>query len=153
MSREQNTFLMRIRESSIPAARLKTAVIILLCGLMTGCGLFDSGVVWKEGNYELVWIDVPNDVTLSYVLDKDSAVGRVEARVYSVGWDGRYVVAKQHPKGDKTITNYFIIDAQKDSKYADPAQTVIGPLTEAEYQQKSAALKLPRFSKTLESLQ
>jgi hypothetical protein len=134
-------------------AHSKITAVVFLCGLLTGCGLFDSGVVWRGGHYELAWIDIPDNVTLYYDAGNNSAIGRVEARVFAVGWDGRYVVAKQHPKGDKSITNYFIVDSQKDAPFADVKQAVIGPLTEAEFQQKSAQLKLPPFTKVLESLQ
>ena len=69
----------------------------------------------------------PDDVYLSYVLGNSSSIGRVDARVFAAGWDGRYLVAKQHPKGDKSVTNYFIIDSQKDSPSADAKQVVTGP--------------------------
>ncbi len=73
--------------------------------------------------------------------------------MFSVGYDGKYVVAKQHPHGRKSITNYFIIDAQKDSKMASNKDVVIGPLNEQEFQKKVKELNLPAFTKTLESLQ
>ena len=100
----------------------------------------------------MIWIDIPDDVTLSYDLGQNSAVGRIEERVFAVGWDGRYVVAQQHPKGNKSITNYFYIDSQKDSAYADAKQVVVGPLSEAEFKKKSEELKLPPFTKVLKSL-
>ena len=120
--------------------------------LVSNCGLFDSGEVSRGGPYKLSWIDIPENVTLSYDLGKGSSVGRIEEQVFAVGWDGRYLVAQQHPKGNKKITNYFVIDAKKDSPSADPKDVVIGPLTETEYKTKSAELKLPPFTKELESL-
>jgi hypothetical protein len=131
---------------------LKITAIVLLSGLLAGCGHFDSGLVWRGGPYALIWIDIPDDVKLSYDAGKGSWLGRVDARVFAVGWDGRYVVAKQHPKGDKNITNYFVIDSQKDSLNADAEKVVIGPLGEEEFQKRSAELKLPPFTKVLESL-
>jgi len=127
-------------------------IITGFCLLLAGCGLFDSGVVWRGGPYIRGWIDLPDQVTLSYDLGKGASVGRIEARVFTVGWDGRYLVAKQHPAGDKKVTNFYIIDAQKDGPYADEKKVVIGPLSEAEFKKKAAELSLPGFSKVLSSL-
>ncbi len=100
----------------------------------------------------LLWIDLPNVVTLSYDLGNGSSTPRVDEQVFSVGYDGRYVVAKQHPGGNKSITNYFIVDARKDSKTAINKDVVTGPLSEQEFQKKAKELNLPAFTKTLESL-
>ena len=120
--------------------------------LISSCGLFDSGEVWSGGPYKLSWIDIPGNVTLSYDLGEGASIGRIEEQVFAVGWDGNYLVAQQHPKGDKNIINYFIIDAKKDSPKAEPKDVVIGPLTEAEYKVKSEELNLPKFTKILTSL-
>ena len=72
--------------------------------------------------------------------------------MFAVGWDGRYLVAKQHPQGEKKITNYFIIDAKKDGPYADPKRVVEGPMSETEYLKRSGELHLPHFCKELASL-
>jgi hypothetical protein len=130
----------------------KRAMVFTLCLILAGCGLFDSGTPWKGGPYKLVWIDDPKAVTLSYDAGKGASIPRVEEQVYSVGYDGRYVVAKQHPNRDKRITNYFIVDAAKDSKMANNKDVVIGPLNEEEFKTKSKELNLPAFMKTLESL-
>ena len=134
------------------SAYLKNITVILLCGLLTSCGFFDSRREWKGGHYILIWIDIPEDVTLSYDLGKNSSAVRVGERVFAVGWDGRYVVAQQHPKGNKSITNYFFIDSQKDSAHAGPKEVVVGPLSEAEFKKKAEELKLPPFTRVLESL-
>ncbi len=131
---------------------LNVVLVGLVFMLVSSCGLLDSREVWRGGPYRLSWIDIPENVTLSYDLGKGSSIGRIGEQVFAVGWDGRYLVAQQHPKGNKKITNYFIIDAKKDSPTADQRDVVIGPLTEAEYKTKSAELKLPPFTKELESL-
>lgn len=101
----------------------------------------------------LLWIDDPKAVTLSYDLGNGASTPRVDEQVFSVGYDGRYVVAKQHPNRDKRVTNYFIIDVQKDSKMAANKDVVTGPLNEQEFQKKVKELKLPAFTKTLELLE
>lgn len=119
---------------------------------MSGCGLFDSGVVWKGGPYILGWIDIPENVTVSYDLGNGNSIGRIDECVFSVGWNGEYLVAKQHPGCDKKLTYFYIIDAKKDNSDADLSKVVIGPLSEAQYLVKSGELKLPVFTKTLASL-
>ena len=99
-----------------------------------------------------MWIDLPDDVGLSYDADNGAWLGRIDPHVFAVGWDGHYLVAQQHPKGDKRVTNYFIIDSTKDSMKAEVKAVVIGPLTESEFGKKSVELNLPTFSKVLESL-
>ena len=126
------------------------AFLLALCCISAGCGLFDSGIVWRHGSYALMWIDVPDDMSLSYVAGKGAWSGRVEPRVFAVGANERYIVAKQHPDGNKGITNYFIVDMKEDS----PSKPVVmGPLTEEDFAKKSAELTLPLFTKVLESLQ
>jgi len=124
----------------------------LLGLLLTGCGLFDSGVEWRGGPYVLMWIDIPQDVYLSRDLGNGSWSPRIEARVFAVGWDGRYLVAQQHPGGDKKTTNYYVIDSRKDADNADGKKALIGPLTKAEFAKKAAELRLPGFTKVLASL-
>ena len=132
---------------------LRVALSALLLGSLSSC-VFDSGVEWRGGPYALLWIDLPERVTLDRVVqDGDSFIGRVDATVFAVGWDGRYVVAKQHPYGDRSRTDYFIIDSRKDGEYADAADVVVGPLNSDQYAKKEAELNLPKFSKTLASLQ
>jgi len=129
--------------------------LILVTGLyliLSGCGLFDSGVVWRGGPYVLGWIDKPENVTISYDLGDGDSIGRIDYCVFAVGWNGNYLVAKHHPGCDKKITNFYIIDAKKDDRFSGPEKAVIGPLTEMQYFEKAKKLKLPMFSKELVSL-
>ena len=127
--------------------------LVGLCTAAVGCGFFDSGVEWRDGPYILIWIDVPSSTTLNYDLEGGTSVGRIDETVFSVGRNDRYIVAKQHPRGDKGITNYFFIDKAKDHPYADPHDVVVGPLSEMEFRTKARELRLPEFTKTLASLQ
>ena len=129
----------------------KITTIFFLCLVLTAC-LCDSGRPWEKGPYMLLWIDDPSAVTLSRDLSNGSSTLRVDEQVFSVGYDGRYVVAKQHPHGNKKITNFFIIDAQKDSRMAANKDVVTGPLNDREFQKKAKELNLPAFTKTLDSL-
>lgn len=128
-------------------------MLYAIAPFIAGCYLIDSGIEWRGGPYRLGWIDEPNAVTLSFAGDSDHLSGRIDSVVFAVGWDGRYLVAKQHPDGKKDITNYFVIDSANDSAAADPAKVVIGPLNEENFQNMSKNLGLPRFSKTLATLE
>jgi hypothetical protein len=132
--------------------RLQLATVLVGCELFcAGCSLFDSGVEWRDGKYALIWIDLPDEVSLSYEVSEGGWVGLVEPRVFAVGADDRYVVAKQHPGGDRLSTHYFIVDRRQDVvRHSERAIT--GPLTETEFQRKATELRLPPFTKVLESL-
>ena len=133
------------------ARHIKSLFALLVASCMsTSCGLFDSGIVWRHGPYGLLWIDLTEDVRLSYDMGNGSWLGKVEPRVFAVGANSRHIVAKQHPGGAKNVTNYFIIDLRVDS----PMNTgVIGPLTAEAFSEKSRDLALPEFTKILTSLQ
>lgn len=126
---------------------------LLIASLLTSCGLFDSGVEWRAGPYALLWLDTAESTSIYRELGEGRWIGRVDSTVFAVGWDGRYLVAKQHPKNDRRTTNYFIVNASKDSDYIDPTEIVTGPLTASEFQKKNTELHLPAFSKVLDTLQ
>ncbi|HMN47365.1 MAG TPA: hypothetical protein PKE27_22510 [Povalibacter sp.] len=128
-------------------------VLASLCLYMGACGLWNSGIEWRGGPYILIWIDDPSTPRLGYDLGEGTSVGRIDETVFAVGWDGRYVVAKQHPDGNKNVTNYFFIDSNNDQPHSDPGAVVVGPLNESEFSNKARELGLPAFSKTLRSLQ
>jgi hypothetical protein len=127
--------------------------LIGLCTAAAGCGFFDSRIECRDGPYILIWIDIPSSTTLNYALEGGTSVGRIDETVFSVGRNERCIVAKQHPRDDKSVTNYFFIDKDKDKPYADPRDFVVGPLSEMEFHAKAKELGLPEFRKTLTSLQ
>jgi len=104
------------------------------------------------GNYRLMSADAPEQMSVCYSHDKGGSV-RIGETVFSVGWDNRYIVAKQHPNNDRTITNYYYLEMAKDSMYAQPSTSVTGPLTALEYASKQSELKLPDFTRTLSDLE
>jgi hypothetical protein len=133
--------------------RFRCFIILAMAGILSSCGLFDSGIEWRGGPYALLWIDTSENVSICRELADDNWIGRVDSTVFAVGWDGRYLVAKQHPDGDRSKTNYFIVDSRNDTPYVDPTKVVTGPLTALEFQRKTIEMKLPKFSKVLKSLQ
>jgi hypothetical protein len=128
-------------------------LIAVSCALLlSACGLFDYGIEWRSGPYGLVWVDLPSEVSLSYDMGSGSWATIVEPCVFAVGANQEYIVAKQHPGGNKSITNYFIVNIRAGAPKADWKEGVIGPLAEKDFEERSATMKLPAFTKTLESL-
>jgi len=128
-------------------------IALVISASVTSCSLFDSGIEWRAGPYALLWIDTADNISLCRDLGKGSWIGRVDAMVFAVGWNGRYAVAKQHPAGDRSKTDYFIVDSLRDSDLASQSGVVLGPLNKDEYEKKALELKLPKFTKVLESLE
>ena len=119
--------------------------------LFSGCGfVHDEHLV---GPYRLIAVDVSEQMNVSYSLDSGEAVGRIPETVFAVGWDDHYIVAKQHPNNDRAVTNFFYLDIARDSKYADPSTSVVGPLTESDFSSKQTQLHLPNFHRTIKSLE
>jgi len=121
--------------------------------LMSGCfAWFDFGVEWQDGNYALTWVDSYNSMALSYSTGPDRWGTVIESQVFAVGSDERYIVARQHPQGSRSVTMYFIVDKAQPPNSRDLTKTVVGPLSEQAFATKQAELKLPAFSKTIEVL-
>jgi hypothetical protein len=122
-----------------------------MIALLSGCGDFvhDEHLI---GPYDLSAIDVGDQMSVYYELSNGGGIGRIDQTVFSVGWNTRYIVAKQHPDNNRSVTNFYYLDMTKDSPYADPKVSVTGPLTEAEFTRKKAELGLPPFSRTIDYL-
>lgn len=119
--------------------------------LVSGCGFVHDEHI--TGPYRLIAVDVDSQMSISYDLGDGSAVGRINETVFAFGFDERFIVAKQHPNGDRSVTNFFYLDMTKDSKYAEPTDSVTGPLTEKEFESEATRLNLPKFSRTLTALE
>lgn len=145
-------FLSPLKALPLMKQQLRCLILLALVPLLSSC-MFDSGIEWRGGPYVLVWLDTSENTSLCRELGKGSWIGRVDSTVFAVGWDGRYLVAKQHPRGDRSKTNYFIVDAKNDTPYLNADEVTIGPLTALEFQQKTIEMKLPKFSNLLDSLQ
>lgn len=126
-------------------------ISLILALLLVGCGfVYDKPLV---GFYHLIAIDTDEQMSVSYDLGDGNYIGRINETVFSVGWNERYIVAKQHPNNNRSITNFYYLDIASDSKYADPSTSVVGPMSETEYSKKSKDLSLPNFSLTIKSLE
>ena len=137
--------------SPLPTVTLTILLALAVVAVLSGCGfVHDEHLV---GPYYLTAVDTTEQMSLGYAVEGESRVGRIDETVFAAGWNDRYIVAKQHPKNDRRVTNYFFLDMTRDSKYADPSASVTGPMTEAEFRAKKAELGLPDFRRTLRSLE
>jgi hypothetical protein len=125
--------------------------MLLSCLLFAGCGFVqDEGIT---GSYRLIAVDVDEQMSICYDLGDGNAVGRINETVFSYGFDHRYIVARQHPAEDRSITNYYYLDMTKDSKHANPSDSVTGALDEENFSIATRQLSLPPFSRTLKHLE
>ena len=130
-----------MRRSRAPL--LKCAVLLTLVGGMAlvGCGfVHDEHLV---GPYYLTAVDSPDDMSVCYELSHGDRLGLIDETVFAVGWNDRFIVAKQHPrkwttahttllvdeKGvhvhaghtyDRRVTNYFYLEMARDSALLQP---------------------------------
>lgn len=131
-------------------------LVLMAALLSSSCfGLFDFGIEWQDGRYALIWVNSYGTMALGYEDDAVSGASNsygtlVDPEVFSVGSDAHYVVAAQHPDGNKSVTLYFILDKSQQPHLKDVG--VLGPLTDEEFAAKRAELNLPTFSKTIEIL-
>ena len=93
--------------------------------MLCGC---DSGVEWRDGEYEVSWLDTADNRSLYRSLDEGGGIGRVGAEVIAVGSDDRYIVAKQRSQGDGAVS-YFIVDRKKDHAFLNADEITEGPFS------------------------
>ena len=127
------------------------AALITFSGVLSGCGFVHDERL--TGDYRLIAIDVLEQMSVSRSLPGGDTIGRIDETVFAVGWNDRYVVAKQYPANNRSVTNYYYLDMSRDNAYADPSQSVTGPLTEAEFKRHQAELTLPDFRRVIKQLQ
>jgi hypothetical protein len=111
---------------------------------ISGC----SGSAYYEeiqGGYHLSAIDVKHDMIIGYQ-DGEYGIGVINATVFAIGQNGRFIIAKQHPKNfpdkpDKGIINYYIIPLEsRIAKSVD--KNYYGPLSLSEFRVKAENLNI-----------
>jgi len=128
-------------------------LLFLTISLLTGC-LFDSSSDRIIGKYKVLWIDLPENQTLSkeYELHSSSSLTLIEPCIFAVGHNEHYIIAKQHPtngfesgyKIHTGTTNYYIVDIYKER------DKVFGPLTPKQFDSLKTKFKIDnlQFDKT-----
>lgn len=114
--------------------------------MLTGCGLFDSGVRWQEDRFAVVWIDVPSEAHLAYRMEGDASTHVVEACVFAVASDARYITLKRAISYGSADSDYFVVGKKAYSPDGPLQAGVQGPLTKPAFDvlQRRLALPTPR---------
>ena len=131
--------------------------IIILIFFLFRCGFAHEEEITK--NHYLIATDVGEQMNVSYYGDDDGTIYGtiIPAKVFSIGFNKNYIIAKQHPCEDygciDTITNYFILPV-KDSMNWETKNGLLGPLNKPQFLQKRKELNIENleFTKTFDSL-
>ncbi|WP_394173900.1 hypothetical protein [Thalassotalea litorea] len=125
--------------------KLLHSFLLIILGCLASCTDMYDPLLWKSGSFTLEFVDSPENASLR----SDSTLEHViPASVFEVGANETYIVAKQRPRRNRSIINYFYINTREFPKTGrfNPSHYVVGPLTETEFTKKSEELQLPAFS-------
>lgn len=131
---------------------IHSLLIAFAFGILAGCDGLWPDAYWRAERYVLLAIDAREQMNLAFDLGNGTASGLVNATVFSIGSDDRYIVVMQHPGGDRSVTNYFFVERTSSSRSEDRENGVRGPLSKEEFEKFSADLSLPTFTKTFDDL-
>lgn len=120
------------------------ALILFSAFALCGC---DSGVEWRDQEYEVSWIDTSENRLLYRSLEGGGGIGRVGPEVVAVGSNEKYVVTKQKSLDNGTFS-YYIIDRRKDQPMFNGNEITEGPFTSSEFDVLKRERQLPEFSAT-----
>ena len=112
-------------------------------------------------NYYLIATDAEEALDLSYHESSDgNNFGTIiDATVFAIGYNDKYIIAKQHPRTfpnppDKKITNYYILPLKKGMDWKSK-NGLIGPLTLEQFNEKCIELNISKevlFTNSIELL-
>jgi hypothetical protein len=102
----------------------------------------DSGTLWEDETYEVVWIDTDDYVSVYRKLEDGAGIGRVDPRVIAVASDDRYLTA-ENVSLTTGLHGFFYIDKAKDNDLLNGSEITVGPLTREEFLRKQSELGLP----------
>lgn len=125
-----------------------SVILLALIGCVEGFELKEKII----GNYYLTAVDNPIDCALSFRESNGSNYTMIiDATVFAVGFNDKFIIAKRHPFNQRTITNYYILPLKRvwDNK------GLIGPLTFEQFNMKRKELNIPgglTFTKVLVDL-
>jgi hypothetical protein len=87
-------------------------------------------------NFYLIAVDSDQEMHVSYkVSSEGDFIGIIPAVVYSVGYDSKYVYAKQHPETSNGKTNFYIVPISVSNVYR-LQQEVMGPFNKHQFDKK-----------------
>ena len=105
----------------------------------------DSGVEWKDGNYEVQWIDTYKNIKLGYVLEDGFWIPRIGKTIKAIGSDAHYIVVKKYDADSSSIQFYYIIK-NLDKVKTDLSPAIMGPYDIEEFLELTFSKNLPSLS-------
>ena len=129
--------------------------ILLALVAAASCFPFDAGEHRLDEQYYLWATDISSQMALYRQVSDRDGIQRIGPTVFAAGADARHVIAQRHPAGDRTRTEYFILERASDTELASPAASVRGPFTKDEFQRERERLGVAPtlgFSVVLENL-
>lgn len=127
--------------------------------MLPRCDRLWPDVYWRSDRYVALEIDSPEQMSIAFDVQGGSPMTLIGPTVFAVGADAHYIVAKQHPAkdaltpGDRSRTNFFYIERTASSGVQEQQRRVAGPLSEQEFRERAAALKLPPFQTVFRDLE
>ena len=122
-------------------------ILLLLFPILSGCqfGMHKEKIIDK---YFLTFVDSESDLSLSYDLGNGDFIGVVNDAVFAVGYNSNFIIVKNHPLVEpdsinRTVTNYFIIQIDRNISQFKVEENKIGPLSKQEFDKKRKELKIP----------
>lgn len=125
----------------------KQIIIVFLLSILSGCqfGMYKEKII---DNYFLTFVDTESDLSLSYDLGDGSFIGVVNDAVFAVGYNSNFIIVKNHPLVEpdsinRKVTNYFIIQIDRNISQFKVVENKIGPLSKQEFDKMRKKLKIP----------
>ncbi len=125
----------------------KCQFMFLLASTLLVCscrGLFEDKEV--AGNFHIVALGSKYDMSLGYEINDGGFINIIPHVVFAVGYNEKYIIAKQHPLDikaglNKKVTNYYIIPVSVKDQYWIEKE-VIGPLTNEAFDERRKELNI-----------
>lgn len=118
--------------------------LIFLVLILSSC---NSGIKKNFlGNFYLVAPDIDEQMALSYHVPSDGPIygDVIKATVFAVGYNDKYIIAKQHPDNNRAVTNYFILPIKTNFDWKSK-NGLMGPLTLEQFKKISNDLKISKI--------
>ncbi len=125
---------------------LNIFLFVSFCSLQS-C-LFDSYSKSINSKYLLSAIDGDENMSLCYITKDNYMIAVVDRTVFAVGYNNNFIIVKQHPKGNKEYTNYFVIPLITNiSEF--PSDNIYGPMNIDEFEKLKIKLDIKNLDFTI----
>jgi hypothetical protein len=116
--------------------------------ILGGCGLFDSGEMWRSGRFSVYWIDTHRNTALGYDMGGASRMGVVEPCVFAAGANSRFIATARLPE-DGSSAVVYVVDRAKYDPSREQTGSIIGPLSEQQYAAQESSRGFPPLAEVM----